>query len=282
MNCDEAKQLLADYWGKSLDETKELAIEAHLDSCAACKTDAERLGALWRGLALLPAEEPGAAVRSRFYESLTAYRHGMEAAAAPKRSRSLSDLWTSVWPKQPEWQMAASLALLAIGLGLGYAVRPAARPQEERPGSGSEIAQMREEVNSMRQLVALSLMQQQSASERMKGVSWAYRVPSSDTEVLSALLDSVNHDANVNVRLAAVDALHAFGSSPLTRTAIVQAIQKQSSPVVQIALIDLVTDLKETEAVTELRQLASDGTADPSVREHAKWALGKLQDGSTK
>lgn len=278
MNCDEAKQLLADYWGKSLDETKELATEAHLESCATCKTEAERLGVLWRGLALIPAEEPGAAVRSRFYEALTAYRHGMEAGAAPKRNWSLSSLWMRLWPKQPAWQMATSFALLAIGLGVGYEIRPAARPPAQ--ADGSEIAQMREEVNSMRQLVALSLMQQQSASERMKGVGWAYRVPSSDTEVLSALLDSVNHDANVNVRLAAVDALHAFGSSPVTRTAIVQAISKQSSPVVQIALIDLMVDLKETEAITELRQLASDGSADPSVRNHAKWAFEKLQDGS--
>ena len=144
------------------------------------------------------------------------------------------------------------------------------------------MAQMREEVNSMRQLVALSLMQQQSASERMKGVSWAYRVPSSDTEVLSALLDSVNHDPNVNVRLAAVDALHAFGSSPVTRTAIVQAIPKKTSSVVQISLIDLAVDLKIAEAPAELRQLAADGSVDSSVRDHAKWAIGKLQDGGIK
>jgi len=278
MNCDEAKQLLADYWSKSLDEAKELSMEAHLESCAACKTEAERLGALWRGLALIPAEEPSAAVRSRFYETLAAYRHGMEAAASSKGNWSLSAWWMAVWPKQPAWQMAASFAVLVIGLGIGYAVRPGA-PQQPKT-DGSEIAHMREEVNSMRQLVALSLMQQQSASERMRGVSWAYRVPSSDTEVLSALLDSVNHDENVNVRLAAVDALHAFGSSPVTRTAIAQAIPKQASPVVQIALIDLAVDLKEAEAAAELRQLAADGSADPSVRDHAKWALGKMQDGS--
>ena len=59
----------------------------------------------------------------------------------------------------------------------------------------------------MRQMVALSLMQQQSAGERLRGVSWAYRVESSDTEVLSALLYTVNNDQSVNVRMAAVEAL---------------------------------------------------------------------------
>jgi HEAT repeat protein len=119
-------------------------------------------------------------------------------------------------------------------------------------------------------------MQQQSAGERLRGVSWAYRVEPQDTEVLSALLATVNNDASVNVRMAAVDALHAFGASPVTRRAIVQSIPKQTSPLVQIALIDLLTDLKVTDAAPELKKLSSDGTVDVNVRERAKAALGKL------
>jgi hypothetical protein len=128
----------------------------------------------------------------------------------------------------------------------------------------------------MRQMVALSLMQQQSAGERLRGVSWAYRVESSDTEVLSALLSTVNNDQSVNVRMAAVEALHAFGASPVTRTAIVQSIPKQTSPLVQIALIDLLVDLKVTDATPALKQRSLDPAVDASVRERAKAALGKL------
>jgi HEAT repeat protein len=125
-------------------------------------------------------------------------------------------------------------------------------------------------------MVALSLMQQQSAGERLRGVNWAYRVESSDTEVLSALLDTVNNDPSVNVRESAVEALHRFGSSPVTRTAIVQSIRKQTSPLVQIALIDLLVDLKVSDAAPELNKLVSDDTIDSSVRDRAKWALGKI------
>jgi HEAT repeat protein len=128
----------------------------------------------------------------------------------------------------------------------------------------------------MRQMVALSLMQQQSAGERLRGVSWAYRAEPSDTEVLSALLSAVNSDPSVNVRMAAVESLHQFGASPVTRTAIVQSVSKQTSPLVQIALIDLLVDLKVTEASAELKTLAADASVDPSVQQRAKWALGKL------
>jgi HEAT repeat protein len=125
-------------------------------------------------------------------------------------------------------------------------------------------------------MVALSLMQQQSAGERLRGVNWAYRVESSDTEVLSALLDTINNDPSINVRESAVEALHRFGSSPVTRTAIVQSISKQTSPLVQISLIDLLVDLKVTDAAPELKKLSTDPQIDQSVRERAKSALQKL------
>lgn len=149
------------------------------------------------------------------------------------------------------------------------------KQQREQPTS--ELAQLRGEVGNMRQMVALSLLQQQSASERLRGVSWAYQVKSSDTEVLSALLTAVNQDSNINVRLAAVDALHAFGSSPMMRTAIIQSISKQKTPIVQMALLDLLVDLKEKDAAPELRKMAADETVDASVRDHVKWALEKLR-----
>jgi hypothetical protein len=265
MNCDEAKILLPEYWGQSLGEAEDIAFEAHLAVCEACRAEAARLGELWKSLALVPVEEPGAQLRGRFYEALGAYRQGLEAARRSKwKEKALA--W---WPKQPAWQFAASVAALAIGIGVGYGMR-GEKPREE-------VTQLREEVAGMRQLVALSLMQQQSASERLRGVSWAYRAEPSDKEVLSALVSAVNHDPNVNVRLAAVDALHAFAASPVTRQAVVQALPQQTTPIVQVALIDLLVDFKEQNAASELRKLAAEASVDGDVRQRAQWALERLQ-----
>ena len=129
----------------------------------------------------------------------------------------------------------------------------------------------------MRQLVALSLMQQQSASERLRGVSWAYQAEPSDREVLEALITAVNHDTNVNVRLAAVDALRRFSASPETRRAVVAALPSQTTPLVQVALIDLLVDFKERDATGVLKTLAANQEANNGVRQQAQWALEKLQ-----
>jgi hypothetical protein len=269
MNCDETRLILPEYLSESLSEAQELGFASHLASCEACRAETDRLGSLWRGLALLPGTmpEPGANVRDRFYESLAAYRHGMESA--PKHG--WKEKLAALWPRQPAWQMGISFALLVLGVGAGYTMR-----MEKHEVQQPEVAQLRGEVSNMRQMVALSLMQQQSAGERLRGVNWAYRVESSDTEVLSALLETVNNDSSVNVRISAVEALHTFGSSPVTRTAIVQSIGKQTSPLVQVALIELLVDLKVTDAAPELKKLAADDTVNESVRERAKWALGKL------
>jgi putative zinc finger protein len=279
MTCDETKLLLAEYWSQSLGEAEELAFEAHIAGCDPCRGEAERLGAMWKSLALIPGAsrdfEPGPNLRNRFYETLGAYRQGLESA--PRRS--VRDRILALWPKRPEWQMASSFALLVIGLGFGYEIRQdgVGRDAGHDQNQGTELSQLRGEVSSMRQMVALSLMQQQSAGERLRGVSYAYQVPASDTQVLSALLTTVNQDESVGVRVAAVDALHAFGSSPVTREAIIQSIPKQDAPLVQIKLIDLLVDLREKEAVPELEKLAADETKNESVREYAKAAIGRLQ-----
>jgi hypothetical protein len=277
MNCDETKLVLSEYWSQSLGEAEELAFETHLASCDPCRSESERLGAMWKSLALIPGSskdfEPSSAVRSRFYETLGAYRQGLESA--PRRG--LRERILALWPKQPAFQMAASLAMLAIGLGVGYELHQAPVQPGQMKEQAPEVSQLRSEVSSMRQMVALSLMQQQSAGERLRGVSYAYQAPATDMEVLSALLTTVNQDESVNVRISAVDALHKFGSSPVMRAAVVQAIRKQKVPMVQIALIDLLVDLKEKEAVPELTALSTDESIDPAVRDRAQSALGKLQ-----
>jgi hypothetical protein len=273
MTCDEAKILLPEYWSQTLGERDELAFEGHMATCDTCRAETERLGVLWKSLALLPAEEPSAGLRTRFYESLGAFRQGLAAAPAPPSLRDRIAAW---WPKQPAWQMGLSFAMLVVGLGVGYGIRSEKQqPQDVQPAS--ELAQLRGEVTSMRQMVALSLLQQQSPSERLRGVTWAYKAQPSDTAVLSALLTTINQDPIVNVRLDAVGALKSFAGSPVMRTAVIQSISKQTEPMVQIALIDLLVDLKEKEAAPELRNVAADEKINEAVRQHATRALGKLR-----
>ena len=142
--------------------------------------------------------------------------------------------------------------------------------------SNVELVELRDEVHHMRQLVALSLLQQQSASERLRGVSWSSRMASPDGEVISALLDALNYDPNTNVRLAAVDALSNFSEQAAVRQGLIRALSRPNSPLVQIALIDLMVQIKERQSAAALRQLAQDVTIHQLVRQRAERGLREL------
>jgi hypothetical protein len=262
MTCEELESRMAERWSRALNPGEEVAVEAHLAGCETCRAEALSLGSLWRDLARLPAPEPGPGLRARFYETLEAYRDGAASGMKPARHGWRKTSWV--------WQIAAGVALMLTGVAAGYSLRSSQT-------ANAEVAQLRGEVGNMRQLVALSLLQQQSASERLRGVSWTYRVEPSDTEVLAALLTAVNHDPNVNVRLAAVDALRPFAASRATRDAVMQLLPGQTAPIVQVALIDLLVDLKDKQAAPELQRVISDSSADVDVRQRAQWALEKLQ-----
>jgi hypothetical protein len=271
MKCDDIRDQLADYWTGALDETAKSEMQTHFASCPACRAEAETLSAIWKKLSAIPEERPGRALRARFEATLEAYMQGLRQAERGPSAREKLDKWLDGWwPRQPAFQFAFAMVFLGLGLLVGYSLTLNA-------GRSGEVARLREEVRNTRQLVALSLMQQQSASERLKGVDYSYRIPQPDTQVLSALLHTVNYDQNVNVRLAALDALHQSAANQMVRRGLVESIDRQTSPMVQIALIDLLVEIRDKEAADSLKNLTQEAGLNPEVRERVQWALGQLK-----
>ena len=256
MNCEQARTQFVDYWRGTLEDPVG-EFRAHLDSCERCQSEAHELRDLWGTLGALPEEDPSLDLRVRFYDSLRAWRQ--------REGERRKALW---WMRRPAFQAASAVAILVIGITAGYFVRGR---------DTSEVSQLRGEVYNMRQLVALSLLQQQNASDRLRGVNYAYRVEQSDPQVLSALLTTLDHDSNVNVRLAAVDAVRNFTDSPIGRKGLVQALAKQDSPLVQIAILDQIVELHEKSAMPAIQFLLSGQDVNPDVRQRAQWALKQLQ-----
>jgi anti-sigma factor RsiW len=266
MKCEDCRVQMPQFWEGVLEDDQRADVEMHLVSCALCRSEVERLGAIWRDLGEMPLEQPSREMRTRFYERLSAYQQGF-AEAAPRPG--LLETLKSWWIGRPALQAGLSLATLVIGFGAGFLI--------DRKHDNTQLDQLRTEVTNMRQVVVLSLLQQQGATDRLKGVNYAIRFEQPDTEVLSALLYTVNHDPNVNVRLSAVDALRTYADSPVARRGMLQAIGKQESPMVQIALIDQLADLRDHAAVPALQDLAKSGQANPEVKQRAQWAIARMQ-----
>ncbi len=256
MNCEDIKRNLVEYWRGTLADADRGGLEDHLSSCSQCRAESEGLKHIWSTLGEFPEADPGLGMRTRFYAGLREW----ERREIERRHR----FW---WVRHPAFQAAAAVLILAAGILIGNMTA----------ADRGQVAQLRNEVSSMKQLVTLSLLQQQNATDRLRGVTWSYRVEQSDSEVLGALLTTINHDPTVNVRLAAVDAMKTFADSPVARKGLVQALNKQSSPMVQIAILDEIVELREKTAAPVIQGLMTSSDVNPSVKEHAGWALRQLQ-----
>jgi hypothetical protein len=178
------------------------------------------------------------------------------------------------WPGEPLVQFALAASLLIAGFIAGRALP--SRPAPQAPAQSNEIAEVRTELRDMRQMLTLSLMQQQSATERLRGVSWTAQIDHPGNEVVSALLDTLLHDPNVNVRLAAVDALRRFSDRDDVRRGTKRAVSDTASPLLQVAVIDFMVDTRDPQAPALFRALAQDQSVDALVRGRAQWGLDQL------
>jgi anti-sigma factor RsiW len=267
MKCEEIEGLMPDYLRGKLNSDRAVLVQEHIAACARCGEEVE----IWKKLALLPDEQPSPMLRARFQAMLESYQEGRweKASLASERNKflGLSDLVR--WLRTPSLSAAWACVLLVAGfLGGRYLDRGA----EARD---RQMKEMQAELHSTRQLVALSLLQQQSANERLEGVSWSTRV-APDPQILDALQHTLRYDSSVDVRLAALDALSRYGTRPDVSRGLVESLEGQQSPLVQVALIKTLVDLRESRAIAPLKRLQQAPGLDPTVRKQTDWAIRQL------
>jgi hypothetical protein len=265
MTCARAKELMPGVWSGELelsDRNDAPAFGQHLESCAECSTEMAALGGLWARLADIPVPEPSPALHARWQTTL----EGLDAAAAIGKPQARRWSFADLWPRNPVWQAAVAVACLVAGVLAGA----------NMPRQGQEIARLHEEIANTREMVALSLLQQQSATERLRGVSYSGSLQRMEPQVVSALTNAVSHDPSVNVRLAAIDALVKASGSPEVLRSLAQSLPRQDSPMVQAAVIDYLVDARDQRAVGALKQLASQPDLNPAVLERTHFALQQL------
>ena len=268
MKCEEIAELLPDYLQGSLKAPQDDLVERHIEECTDCREDV----AIWKKLSLLPVEQPSAGSRERFEAMLNAYQTGRnDKASAEFEREKRRSVWN--WLRSPVGAVAWSAALLVIGIFAGNYF--GSRTTHSNTGQ-DEIAAMHTELTNMKQLVVLSMLQQQSASERLQAVSYSRREDQLDPQVMSALVHTLRYDGSVDVRLAALDALSRHGAQPQVHKGVVDALQEQQSPLVQVALIDLMVEWRDPDAAQRLRNFVQTPNLNPTVRQRADWALSKL------
>jgi len=193
MKCEEIGELLPDYLQGSLKAEQDDFVERHIAECGDCREEV----AVWKKLSLLPVEQPSKGSRERFEAMLQAYQTGRsDRAASGVEREKRGSVWS--WLRSPLGAVVWSAALLVVGVFSGnyFGSGPVHTNTDQ-----NEIKAMHTELANMKQMVVLSMLQQQSAGERLQAVSYSRREDQLDPQVMSALVHTLRYDGSVDVRL---------------------------------------------------------------------------------
>ena len=298
MDCQTMQERLTARLSGALTPSELRELESHLAACATCAAEAAVVAELWDGLAMPGEGVPTQRMRARLDAALAAEleRPARAPLAFQGRAGGLSDSDHSPEPNPTSRPSAIRrwlplAAMLLLGLGLGYLTFGR---------RGDDVALLRQEVGDLHSMVALSLLEKGSASERLQGVAFSRdslgslgagrgALPGPDDQgdqgqggqrdqseqVVAALFTRLLEDPNVNVRLAALEALRPTANRADHRGRLVAAVSRQESPLVALSLIDLLIESGTPAARHDLEQLLANDQLDPVVRGYLRDRLGR-------
>ncbi len=275
MECGFDKTLLTLWLNDQLTEDERAEVEAHLAGCDNCRQELATSAHLLELMETIPAPEPPAGTLIRFNAMLDAYKTSRAASGigATPGSGILARL-KQLFTMQPGFAMAYSLLLVVLGIVLGHWVNnppPAAPPSDKQ-----QLEALSAQVSDMREMMMKSLLQNPSASERIRGVSYTSEITTVNPGVIEALLTTLNNDQNVNVRLMTLEALTHYASNPAVRAGLVESIPQQESPLVQAALADVMLKLQEKNAIRPFKKLLQQKNLNSLVRTKIETTIARL------
>jgi hypothetical protein len=208
--------------------------------------------------------EPGRAMDQGFYSFLT-----------KEKSKQTGSIWDKLIP---EWnfrhsgaavfRVAYSFFLILCGAGLGLIITM---------NSGQKrLDRLSEELEKTQNMMTLILLEKSSASDRLKAIQLTGNIREADEKVIDALLKTLNHDENANVRLAAIDALIKYAGNERVRMGMINSITRQELPIVQVALADAMVLIQEKRSVQYLKELIDKENTDRSVKRKLQISIDQL------
>ncbi len=280
MQCENDKEQLTLYMNNQMTDAERVAFENHLATCAECKEELHASQKVWDLMGEIPVPEPARDMQLRFNAMLDVYKAQTEdlQSAMPSILQRLKQLFTL----QPGFAVAYSMALIIIGVGAGYLVNSKSNVGGITNASGNvssantSIDSLKTQVHEMKEMVMLALLQNPSASERIRGVSYTSEIKGVNKNIVEALLTTLSNDPNINVRLMTLDALTHFANDPAVREGLVQSIIEQDSPLVQSALADAMLKLQEKRSVQPFRKLLQQKDLNIMVRSKIEETITRL------
>lgn len=265
MKCEDYREMFLEQNGNQLDSSMQADLRQHLDSCEACRKEMAAMQMVWDELGAIKVPEPSDEMALKFQAMLKDFKQTEQ----PSHFVGWKERVKQFWQLQYRMPLAYAILLLVIGIGSVLWI-------ERSNNENQQLQNLQTQVHELKQTMMLAMLDNPLASERIKAVSYTSNIRHLDKKVVEALLETLNSDANVNVRLSTLEALAQLGNYPEVRSGLIQSIAAQESPLVQSAIADVMLKLQEKRAVYSFKELLKQKNLDEDVRDKIKTTITKL------
>lgn len=241
---------ILDYLQGRLSDKERKEIEHLRNTSADFATKFNEAKQVWEGLDIRQVPDTSPELKNNFQAMLKTFELEQEHSKAS----SFANFWKKVadlFAYKPQYNWAYSILLIIIGATAMYMfLKP----------HNSTTEGLSQQLVDKKQTMMLTMLENPTATERMKAVSYTHDLHHVNDKVINALLTTLNTDDNENVRLVTLDALIKLADNPKVREGLVASIINQDSELMQIALADAMLQLQEKKSVRPLKKILKEQT----------------------
>jgi hypothetical protein len=158
-----------------------------------------------------------------------------------------------------QFQFLRFAAMLMVGIFIGYFAT-------RNSGDADALNALKTEVSELQSRVAISALSNQSAVARIRAVQHLANNSNDGANFYQQLLRTARRDPSTNVRYTAVEALFLFTGNTALIDDARQLLENEKSPLVQIAIVDLLVSLNREKSLQALDRLLQNTQTDSTVR----------------
>jgi hypothetical protein len=248
MDCELVKINLPEYIDGKLDIAAASAIQNHLNSCESCKKLHREYVSFLSFIDSAPTPQVPEGMEEEFARMIATNQ------IQEKKTRLMFPVWTKV---------AAAFVFAFLSYWLGY--------KAGTLKSETIQSQLTSELSVQKQQVLLASLRDYTGPQKIEAVYAISSTENASEELIDALVHTMNSDKNTNVRLAAITALsELMDKNERVKKEIIKSLSIQENPLLQISLIQVLTEKGVKEAKDQIETITNNEKTDESVKAFAK------------
>lgn len=262
MDCKYVEQHIVEYIDGQLTPEDAEKVTQHITTCDTCKTMYEETKSLLLAFNEVEEQVPSEHLREGFYKLLEEEKQLASTKVIPLTTQERHFTWKRAF------QVAAAVLFLFTGYFFGS--------YNTKQHVNEEISSLQKQTLNLKEEIMLAMIENQSPSKRIQAVGFTESFVKPDAKILEALIERMKYDGNINVRLAAVEALAEFPESSIVKEAFIEALSVQKNPSLQISIIQFLVKTQEKRAIAPMQKLLKQEDTPDFVKEQVNNGLSEI------